>query len=81
MYKLNLSSCRSATADKLIVNSSVHSTSHDHVVKLRQCYYGNCTCDSSTASSDNQRIILILAIICGSLFILVLLILLIICYK
>lgn len=75
VYNLNISG--SVPAD--VIDSSLHAT--PYITKLQQCYYGNCTCDSDTASSDTQQIILIMAVICCGLFMLVLITLLIICYK
>lgn len=73
VYKFNLSH----TASSLGFDSS-----STHIVMLQQCYHGNCTCDSNATSSDDQQIVfLILAIICGSLLVLVLSLLLVVCYK
>ena len=75
VYRLNVS--RSSNSSVVLINSSISSAD---IVTYHQCYHDNCTCDSNS-SSDNQQIILILGIICTSLFILVLLTLCISCYK
>ena len=86
VYQFNIGHSRSpvvtATVNNVItsvvtINSSIYSTD---VIKLQRCYYGNCTCDDNELA-DSRHIVLILAIICGSLLILVLMTLFIVCYK